>query len=68
MGLPPEQAAAMAKMPPEVLAIMAGSDPDVMRRTLAKLDAKFGGPLALAKARYGLTDAKIARMRELYLV
>lgn len=68
LGLPPEQAAAFAKMSPEVLKIMGGSDPDVMRRTLAKLDAKFAGPIPLAKARYGLTDAKIARMRQLYLV
>jgi len=68
LGLPPEQAAAFAKMSPEVLKIMGGSDPDVMRRTLAKLDAKFAGPIQLAKARYGLTDAKIARMRQLYLV
>jgi protein-tyrosine phosphatase len=67
LGLPPDQAAAYARMPAEAAAVMGGSDPEVMRRTLAKFDARFGGPIALAKTRYGLTDAKIARMRELYL-
>jgi protein-tyrosine phosphatase len=67
MGIPQDKARAYAQMAPEVLQVMSGSDPAVMRRALAKIDARFGGPIPLAKARYGLTDAKIARLRELYL-
>ena len=63
-----DQVAMFSQVPPEVLAVMGGSDPAVMRRTLEKIDARFGGPVALAKARYGLTDEKIARLRQLYLV
>jgi protein-tyrosine phosphatase len=66
-GLSPEQVAMFSRMPPEVLAVMGGSDPAIMRRTLAKIDAGYGGPVALAKSRYGLTDEKIARLRQLYL-
>lgn len=66
-GFGQAKAATLAGIPPEVLAVMGGSDPEVMRSTLAKVDARFGGPVALVKARYGVTDAKIARMRELYL-
>jgi len=67
-GLTPEQAQAMARMPREVLMVIMGSDPEVMRQTLALIDQKYGGPIALAKARFGLTDAGIARMRDLYLI
>jgi protein-tyrosine phosphatase len=67
-GLTPEQAQAFARMPPEVLDIIMGSDPEVMRKALAKIDGELGGPVALAKARFGLTDAKIASMRSAYLV
>ena len=47
---------------------MLGSDPEVMRRALAEIDAKYGGPVELAKARYGLTDEKVAYLRAVYLV
>ena len=67
-GISPEQAKAFMKMPPEVLAVMGGSDPAVMRRALAMLDEKYGGPVELTKARFGLTDAKIASLRQTYLI
>lgn len=67
-GLTAEQAQAFARTPPEVLDIIMGSDPEVMRKALARVDQKFGGPVAMAKARFGLTDAKIAAMRGTYLV
>jgi protein-tyrosine phosphatase len=35
---------------------------------LAHVDASFGGPVEFAKARFGLTDAKIARLRQVYLI
>jgi protein-tyrosine phosphatase len=66
-GLTPEQAKAFAAMPREVLEVIMGSDPEVMRRALATIDAKFGGPIALTKARFGLTDEKIASLRHSYL-
>ncbi len=44
-----------------------GSDSEVMRRTLAAIDARWRGPSALAKARYGLTDAMRQKLRSLYL-
>jgi protein-tyrosine phosphatase len=62
-----QQAQALAKLPPEVLQVIMGSDPEVMRRALAAIDARFGGPVALVKARFGLTDAKIATLRATYL-
>lgn len=67
-GVTAQQAQAFAKMPPAVLEVIMGSDPAVMRGALAGVDGKYGGPLALAKARFGLTDGKIARLRTLYLV
>jgi protein-tyrosine phosphatase len=67
-GLTAEQAQAFARMPPEVLEVIMGSDPAVMRQALAGVDAKYGSPVGLAKSRFGLTDAKIARLRTLYLV
>jgi len=66
-GVNVQQAQAMARMPPEVLDVILGSDPAVMRQALAAVDAQHGGPVALAKARFGLTDRKIARLRALYL-
>jgi len=67
-GVTAAQAQAMAKLPPEALQVIMGSDPEVMRRALAAIDARYGGPVALAKSRFGLTDAKIARLRASYLV
>ena len=67
-GVSTAQAQAFARMPPEVLNVLMGSDPDVMRIALKAVDDKFGGPVALAKARFGLTDAKVARLRETYLI
>lgn len=67
-GVPDEHAKAFARMPREVLEIMLGSDPAVMTKALATIDEKFGGPVALAKARFGLTDADVAALRRTYLV
>lgn len=67
-GLTAEQAQAFSRMPPEVLDIIMGSDPDVMRKALAEVDRRYGGPVALAKTRFGLTDAGILSMRRAYLV
>ncbi|WP_297508621.1 tyrosine-protein phosphatase [uncultured Caulobacter sp.] len=62
-----QQMQAMSRLPPEVLRVIMGADPEVMRRALAAVDKKFGGPEALVKARYGMTDAKIALLRKAYL-
>lgn len=67
-GVSNSQAKAFGGMPPEVLNVLMGSDPDVMRIALKMVDDKFGGPVELAKARFGLTDAKVARLRETYLI
>jgi protein-tyrosine phosphatase len=67
-GLTPEMAQALSRLPPDVLGVIMGSDPDVMRQTLARIDAEFGGPVELVKAKFGVNDAGIARMRSLYLV
>lgn len=67
-GVSADQAQAMRRMPPEVLQVLMGSDPAVMSETLAKIDAKFGGPVPLLKSKFGVTDADIKRMRGLYLV
>jgi protein-tyrosine phosphatase len=67
-GMSREQTQAFANMPPEVLEVVMGSDPECMRRTLAEMDRQFGGPVELAKTRFGLTDAKIAHLRSTYLV
>lgn len=66
-GVTSQQAQALAKLAPEVLQVIMGSDPEVMRRALTTVDAKFGGPVALTKARFGLTDAKIAALRKAYV-
>lgn len=62
-----QQMQALAKLPPEVLQVIMGSDPEVMRRALAIIDAKHGGPVALTKSRFGLTDQKIASLKAAYL-
>jgi protein-tyrosine phosphatase len=67
-GITPEMAKAFSRMPHDVLMVLLGSDPAVMRQALAQIDAKFGGPAELAKARFGLTDAKIAHLRQVYLI
>ncbi|ALL14606.1 tyrosine-protein phosphatase [Caulobacter henricii] len=67
-GLTSEQAQAFARMPAEVLDVILGSDPAVMREALATVDRDHGGPLALAKARLGLTDSRISQLRKTYLV
>jgi protein-tyrosine phosphatase len=67
-GITAQQAQAFAKMPPEVLNIIMGSDPAVMSQALSQIDRKYGGPIALAKSRFGLSDGKIATLRGLYLI
>lgn len=66
-GFSKSQAEAFMRMPRDVIEVMLGSDPEVMRRALATIDQKYGGPVALAKARFGLTDADVAELRRLYL-
>nr|WP_295107550.1 tyrosine-protein phosphatase [uncultured Caulobacter sp.] len=58
---------AFAKTPSAVTKVILGSDPEVMRRALAVIDTRWGGPSALAKTRYGLTDAMRQELRRLYL-
>jgi protein-tyrosine phosphatase len=67
-GFSQAQAQAFMKMRREVVEVMLGSDPAVMRKALAAIDEKFGGPVALVKARYGVTDADVASLRRAYLV
>jgi protein-tyrosine phosphatase len=67
-GFSQAQAQAFMRMPPEVIEVMLGSDPAVMRKALATIDTQFGGPVALVKARYGVSDADIAALRRAYLV
>lgn len=67
-GFSPEMAKAFMALPPEVMKVMMGADPAVMGETLARLDAKYGGPVELCKQRYGLTDAKVAYLRQAYLI
>jgi protein-tyrosine phosphatase len=66
-AMSPEMAAMFARMPEPVLRVLMGTDADVMRSTLAEIDRTAGGPVAFAKANYGLTDASIAKLRRLYL-
>lgn len=68
LGLPAEQAKVFAALPPQVLQVMMGSDAAVLQRALDLIDAKCGGPVQLAKARFGLTDAGVAQMRRTYLI
>jgi protein-tyrosine phosphatase len=67
-GLSREQAEAFASMPKDVLQVLMGSDPAVMEAALAEMDRKYGGPIELAKARFGLDDEKIVHLRKLYLI
>lgn len=67
-GLTPQQAEGLRRLPPDVLGVIMGSDPAVMRLALEKIDQKYGGPISLAKAKFGVTDEAVARMRRLYLV
>lgn len=62
-----DTAKAMSRLPPEVLQVIMGSDPEVMSRALTEIDRRHGGPIGLAKTRYGLTDAAVTRLRRLYL-
>ena len=66
-GFSSDMAKAFMRLPPDVMKVMMGSDPAVMRATLARMDAKDGGPIELCKTRYGLSDAKIAYLRQTYL-
>lgn len=62
------QADAFAAMPLDVRMVLLGSDPAIMRRALDQFDQKYGGPVELAKASFGLTDEKIAYLRSVYLI
>jgi len=66
-GVTLERSRAITSLAPDVQRVLLGSDPEVMRHALLLLDRKYGGPVVLAKTRYGLTDAKIAYMRSVYL-
>jgi protein-tyrosine phosphatase len=66
-SMTPQMAQVFAQMPDPVLRVLMGTDADVMRLTLAELDSKAGGPIAFAKAKYGLTDASISQLRSMYL-
>jgi protein-tyrosine phosphatase len=61
-------AQALAGLPKAVLEVIMGSDPEVMRQALAAIDRKYGGPVQLARSRFGLTDVSVARLRDLYLI
>ncbi|CAN7214495.1 tyrosine-protein phosphatase [Phenylobacterium sp. LjRoot219] len=67
-GVPDEHAKAFARMPRDVIEVMLGSDPAVMSKALAAIDRKFGGPVALSKAKFGLSDADVVELRRIYLV
>jgi protein-tyrosine phosphatase len=67
-GLTPDMAQAMRRMPQDALLVLMGSDPEVMRQALARVDQTYGGPVELVKAKFGVTDADVARIRQLYLV
>jgi len=67
-GFSQAQAEAFMRMPREVVEVMLGSDPAVMRKALATIDAEYGGPVALVKGRFGVSDADIAALRRAYLV
>lgn len=66
-GVPSQQANAYSSMRSEVVDVVMGTPPEVMQLALSKMDAQFGGPINLAKTRYGLTDAKINHLRKTYL-
>jgi protein-tyrosine phosphatase len=62
------QRALFSRMPAPVLRVLMGSDADVMRMTLEGIDTNFGGVTALVKSRYGLDDAGIDYLRDVYLI
>jgi protein-tyrosine phosphatase len=66
-GFSQAQSQALAKLPVGVLEVVLGTNPEIMRRALTAIDARYGGPIAAAKARLGLTDDKIAALRRIYL-
>jgi protein-tyrosine phosphatase len=66
-GFSLSQSRALAALPTEALEVILGSNPEVMRRALAAIDARFGGPINVAKTRLGLSDGKIQALRRLYL-
>ncbi len=59
--------AAQAGIAPEVAQVFMGADPGVLTIALNRIDAEQGGPVALVKARYGLTDDGVALLRRMYL-
>lgn len=65
--IPSQQRQLFSRMPDPVLRVMMGTDPVVMQATLADIDAKFGGPVALATTRYGLDDVAISYLGSVYL-
>ncbi|HKT55028.1 MAG TPA: tyrosine-protein phosphatase, partial [Caulobacteraceae bacterium] len=67
IGLTPERARSLLDVPDEVRAVMFSSDPRVMAEALGRIDRSYGDPIELAKAKFGLDDAKVLRLRELYL-
>jgi protein-tyrosine phosphatase len=62
------QANPYTRMAPDVARVILGSVPDVMRLALTRMEQEFGGPVELAKQRFGLTDAGIRQMRRKFLV
>ncbi len=62
-----EQRTMFSRMPEEVLLVIMGTPAPVMRDALAQIDASYGGPIAMVKDRFGLTDGDIAYLRELYV-
>lgn len=67
-GLTAQQAESLAHTPREAMQVLMGSNPEILRQALAMIDAKYGGPIELAKARYGLNDLAIGHLRETYLI
>jgi protein-tyrosine phosphatase len=56
-----------SRMPEPVIRVLMGTPREVMLRTLARIDADHGGPIAFVKANYGVNDADIDRMRAISL-
>lgn len=65
-ALSPQERAIFTRLPGPVFRVLMGSDADVMRTTLARIDAEFGGPVALVQRRYGLGEAEIAHLRRVF--
>lgn len=51
----------------EVFRVLMGADPAVLAGALTRIDAEHGGPMQLARTRYGLTDDAIAALRNQFL-